>query len=130
MEGGAVKGKLRNAPVSKTSNEASPQTDELCVGGLNAGGKRWAPSRAYDFDEVHEAPTLTAEAVGGHKGRRLGARNARPHTVAEILNKHVNLEVECIDRMYLNVYVPQLQANEVWPAFSSFTAATSSRRRR
>ena len=30
-------------------------------------------------------------------------------TVAEILDQHVTLEVECIDRMYLNVYVPQLQ---------------------
>ena len=30
-------------------------------------------------------------------------------TVAEIVNEHVTLELECIDRMYLNVYVPQLQ---------------------
>ncbi len=29
--------------------------------------------------------------------------------VAEVLAKHVSLELECIDRMYLNVYVPQLQ---------------------
>lgn len=32
-----------------------------------------------------------------------------PRTVAEILTEHVTLEVEGIDRMYLNVYVPQLQ---------------------
>jgi hypothetical protein len=32
-----------------------------------------------------------------------------PRTVAEILADHVNFEVECIDRMYLNVYVPSLQ---------------------
>ncbi len=32
-----------------------------------------------------------------------------PRTVAEVLGKHVTLEVECIDRMYLNVYVPGLQ---------------------
>jgi hypothetical protein len=32
-----------------------------------------------------------------------------PRTVAEILREHVTLEVEGIDRMYLNVYVPQLQ---------------------
>ncbi|MFQ5342769.1 MAG: hypothetical protein ACE5F6_14615 [Anaerolineae bacterium] len=31
------------------------------------------------------------------------------HSVSEILSKHVTLEVESIDRMYLNVYVPQLQ---------------------
>ena len=30
-------------------------------------------------------------------------------TVAEVLDQHVTLEVECIDRMYLNVYMPQLQ---------------------
>lgn len=32
-----------------------------------------------------------------------------PQTVAEIISNHVTLEVESIDRMYLNVYVPQLQ---------------------
>jgi hypothetical protein len=30
-------------------------------------------------------------------------------TVAEVIDKHVTLELECIDRMYLNVYVPRLQ---------------------
>ena len=30
-------------------------------------------------------------------------------TVAEVLQEHVTLEVEGIDRMYLNVYVPVLQ---------------------
>ena len=33
-------------------------------------------------------------------------------SVAEILSKHVVLEVEGIDRMYLNVYVPRLQIIE------------------
>ncbi|HYU46230.1 MAG TPA: hypothetical protein VEK84_08645 [Terriglobales bacterium] len=32
-----------------------------------------------------------------------------PQSVAEILNQHVTFELECIDRMYLNVYVPPLQ---------------------
>lgn len=32
-----------------------------------------------------------------------------PRSVAEVLADHVTLEVEGIDRMYLNVYVPQLQ---------------------
>ena len=35
-----------------------------------------------------------------------------PQSVAEILNEHVTLEVEGIDRMYLNVYVPRLQIVE------------------
>ena len=32
-----------------------------------------------------------------------------PRTVGEILTEHTTLEVECIDRMYLNVYGPPLQ---------------------
>src|SRR4051812_13784387 len=32
-----------------------------------------------------------------------------PRSVSEVLADHVSLEVEGIDRMYLNVYVPQLQ---------------------
>jgi len=34
-----------------------------------------------------------------------------PHTVADVLKNHVTLEVEGIDRMYLNVYVPRLQTD-------------------
>jgi hypothetical protein len=30
------------------------------------------------------------------------------HTVAEVLDEHVTLQVECIDRMYLNLYQPKL----------------------
>jgi len=33
-----------------------------------------------------------------------------PQTAAEVLREHVVLECESIDRMYLNVYVPQLQS--------------------
>lgn len=32
-----------------------------------------------------------------------------PGSAADVLADHVTLEVECIDRMYLNVYVPKLQ---------------------
>jgi hypothetical protein len=32
-----------------------------------------------------------------------------PRTAAEVLARHVTLEVECIDRMYLNVFQPRLQ---------------------
>ena len=34
------------------------------------------------------------------------------HTAGEILKKHVTLEIQGIDRMYLNVYVPQLQREQ------------------
>ena len=32
-----------------------------------------------------------------------------PRTVADVLREHVTLELECIDRLYLNVYQPNLQ---------------------
>jgi hypothetical protein len=32
-----------------------------------------------------------------------------PRSVSEVIAEHVTFEVECIDRMYLNVYVPGLQ---------------------
>ena len=32
-----------------------------------------------------------------------------PRSVADVLADHVTLEVECIDRMYLNLYQPRLQ---------------------
>jgi hypothetical protein len=32
-----------------------------------------------------------------------------PRSAADVLADHVTFEVECIDRMYLNVYVPKLQ---------------------
>lgn len=32
-----------------------------------------------------------------------------PRTVSDVVAEHVTFEVECIDRMYLNVYVPRLQ---------------------
>jgi hypothetical protein len=39
-------------------------------------------------------------------------KTGAPESVADVLRKHVVLEVEGIDRMYLNVYVPVLQAVE------------------
>ncbi len=32
-----------------------------------------------------------------------------PRSVADVIQNHVTLEVEGIDRMYLNVYQPKLQ---------------------
>src|ERR1019366_4087977 len=47
-------------------------------------------------------------------GVRVGRRRPEPdmtlaRSVADVLSDHVTLEVECIDRMYLNLYVPKLQ---------------------
>jgi len=46
---------------------------------------------------------------------------------ADVLDEHVAVEVECIDRMYCSVYVPQLQACRR-PARVRATAAWSSDR--
>ena len=43
-----------------------------------------------------------------------------PRSVAEVLKQHVTLEVEGIDRMYLNVYQPQLQTDRGVAAFFRF----------
>ena len=32
-----------------------------------------------------------------------------PHTVAEVINQHITLELESLDRVYLNIYQPKLQ---------------------
>src|SRR5436309_4356821 len=40
-----------------------------------------------------------------------------PRSVAEVMSRHVTLEVESIDRMYLNVYQPQLQCEGQVAAF-------------
>lgn len=41
-------------------------------------------------------------------------------TVSDVLSEHVSLELECIDRMYLNVYVPQLQRESGVASFFRF----------
>jgi len=43
-----------------------------------------------------------------------------PQTVAEVISKHVTLELECIDRMYLNVYIPRLQYDRGVASFFRF----------
>jgi hypothetical protein len=43
-----------------------------------------------------------------------------PRSVAEVLKQHVTLEVEGIDRMYLNVYQPRLQTDRGVVAFFRF----------
>ena len=52
-----------------------------------------------------------------------------PQSVSDVLKDHVVLEVECIDRMYLNVYVPQLQWARGVASSCATTVVTPSRRR-
>src|ERR1041385_7278307 len=54
-----------------------------------------------------------AQRLPGRKGTSpTEAQSKQPQTVCEILRKHVVLEVESIDRMYLNVIVGHLQILE------------------
>ena len=43
-----------------------------------------------------------------------------PRSVADVLHQHVTLEVEGIDRMYLNVYQPKLQTEKQAACFFRF----------
>ena len=43
-----------------------------------------------------------------------------PRSVAEVLKNHVVFELECIDRMYLNVMVPRLQREQEVAGFFRF----------
>ena len=36
-------------------------------------------------------------------------KSGKMRSLPELLNEHVDLEIECIDRVYLNGYVPNLQ---------------------
>src|ERR1700678_707452 len=63
-----------------------------------------------------ELQAILANDLGrrsGSRSRRIGGvpepKMSLPQTVAEVVREHVTLEVEGIDRMYLNVYVPALQ---------------------
>jgi len=55
----------------------------------------------------------TVRRSPGRKGTPQAEPQSKlPQTVADVLDKHVVLEVECIDRMYLNAIVPRLQIVE------------------
>jgi hypothetical protein len=43
-----------------------------------------------------------------------------PRSVADVIQNHVTLEVEGIDRMYLNVYQPKLQTEKAAACFFRF----------
>ena len=53
-----------------------------------------------------------------------------PRTVADVLTDHATFEVECIDRMYLNVWQPRLAYGGGVAGSSPATAATCTPPRR
>src|SRR5215217_4163138 len=66
-----------------------------------------------DSGDLQAVPADDLGRPGGSRPRTIGVvpepKMSVPRSVAEVLAEHVTLEVEGIDRMYLNVYVPQLQ---------------------
>src|SRR4249920_2805225 len=89
--------------MSQNTNEAPPQTDELY------GHSRWCM-----WTPVEPAGTALVIRARSSMGPRTCGRPepamSVARSVAEVLRDHVVLEVEAIDRMYLNVYVPHLQS--------------------
>src|SRR3954451_4960514 len=72
----------------------------------------WAGSGRRGDRDRHAGPVYEPLAAVGWPAGRPSDRSPAmtvARTVADVLNDHVTFEVECIDRMYLNVYVPQLQ---------------------
>ena len=65
------------------------------------------------WGEPHPVELEPLEAVSGPKANVPHARSLTMSialTVADILKDHLTLEVEAIDRLYLNAYVPHLQS--------------------
>src|SRR6266511_4778498 len=54
---------------------------------------------------------FVAEATVGRQGRAINRSHQMtvPRTAADVLDDHVTFELECIDRLYLNLYQPKLQ---------------------
>jgi hypothetical protein len=90
--------RLKGETSPPTANGASPQPDERCGG--------WAPVAGHSGERAPRA--LTARWRLGWPWRAedtaTGAVMTLPRTVADVLSGHVVLEVQCIDRLYLNVY--------------------------
>src|SRR5881628_1997740 len=71
--------------------------------GLRSWDRRWPVTRSRSLNRL----------------KRFGCREAilddrslvmtLPRSVADVLSGHVRLEIESVDRMYLNLYVPKLQ---------------------
>jgi hypothetical protein len=55
------------------------------------------------------AQRLLSDAVGWYRSLDYHIEEAPMPNVAEIIKDHVTLEVNCVDRLYLNGYVPRLQ---------------------
>ena len=93
----------------KNASEATPQTDEGLV--PTAGVERTpaaAPLRREAAVSSRIEATVAVVWPVGSPSTGVRAMNVA-RTAAEVLAEHATLELECVDRMYLNAYVPILQ---------------------
>ena len=97
------------AVLRLTTNEALPQTDEVYA---EDGALIAIANDKVDSDRAcrDDALNIRARSSVGRKTRgRPESGMSVARSVADVLRDHVVLELEAIDRMYLNVYVPHLQ---------------------
>ena len=95
--------------VVNIPNEALPQTDEVYA---EDGALIAIANDKVDSDRAcrDDALNIRARSSVGRKTRgRPESGMSVARSVADVLRDHVVLELEAIDRMYLNVYVPHLQ---------------------
>jgi hypothetical protein len=45
-------------------------------------------------------------------------------TIPELLREHVSLDLECVDRVYMNGYIPVLQSSGGWCTFWNSSAGS------
>ena len=92
-------------------NGAAPQPDKAC-GWVRLAAEVWGSGR-WDLDRGrrvgHGYVNRLERLVGLLAPVRPEPLMTLPRTVADVLSRHVRFEIECIDRMYLNVYQPRLQ---------------------
>src|SRR3989442_14260798 len=74
--------------------------------------RKRAPVAGADGVRLNRPPVMSPAERGGcplRDARTTGAAMNLARSVSEVLREHVTLEIEGIDRMYLNAYVPRLQ---------------------
>src|SRR6478609_743239 len=90
------------------TNGASPQPDEACMWSVGAGGS------GRSGETVTGCPVRCMNrrsgwwAVAGRPSDRRPVMTVA-RSISDVVSEHVVFAVDCIDRMYLNAYVPGLQ---------------------
>ena len=70
----------------------------------------WLRSRCKSREDVIPLRMKPSRGLVARSGRqRPEPFMSLPRSVADVLRQHVTLELQCLDRLYLNVYQPQLQ---------------------